>query len=92
MCPGGGDIENSDHPCFNLYVTQVVPLAVNTAMSKVLIHPATYQNLNLALDRIFELFPLGEESLDQTERASGVQSGRGYCDPSRCGSGSRRKS
>lgn len=59
MCPGGGDIENSYHPCFNLYVTQTVPPArVNIAMSKVLIHPATYQNLNLALDRIFELFPL----------------------------------
>ncbi len=29
-----------------------------SSMPKVLIHPATYQNLNPALDRIFELFPL----------------------------------
>jgi uncharacterized protein (DUF362 family)/NAD-dependent dihydropyrimidine dehydrogenase PreA subunit len=59
MFPGRGDVENSYYPCFNLYVTQTVPLTrVTTAMSKVLIHPATYQNLNLVLDRIFELFPL----------------------------------
>ena len=41
-------------------------------MSKVMIHPASYESMHQALDRAFEIFPLriqDKKGLDKTQRA-----------------------
>ena len=55
-------------------------------MSQVMIYPATYENVRMAVDRAFELFPLkvaGKKRSGQTQCAPGLRGRGGDCDPSR---------